>query len=435
MRSPMSKRPGRGLSKRPFHFIVAGVLCVLVCGFAFAILRPLDPPAVPGEARWLPVQPQLLENRLGLVGRIEPATRLQITAPFDGSINELAVAEGDRVEKGQILLTLDTKQLDIQRREVYGELLKSNRNMEKVRDWDNSEEVVRARRTVTNAEMALKNTKSKLADTRLLFQRGIVARMDVDALEEQLETQKLELASSHGELQTAMEKGQGESRKIAEMEFMNVKDRFDALQALHAQRELRAPFAGTVLRPPQTNSTENPNDNAPLQVGKNVKQGTALLVLANMERFNAMARVEEADLHQLSEDMPVEITGEGFDGAVLRGRIVKIGSQGKSADEQGGSATYEVVASIDPLSPEQQKHVRLGMSARLAVITYRAKEGFALPSEAVQRGEDGQPFVMHRQSMDEKPKRVAIKTGRAVPQGVEVFGLEPGYVELPANGF
>jgi hypothetical protein len=36
--------------------------------------------------------------------------------------------------------------------------------------------------------------------------------------------------------------------------------------------------------------------------------------------------------------------------------------------------------------------------------------------------------------MNDEPKRVTVATGHAVPQGVEVFGIEPGFVELPENG-
>jgi len=195
-----------------------------------------------------------------------------------------------------------------------------------------------------------------------------------------------------------------------------------------------APFAGIVLRPPQASTNEDSDKRALLQVGQLVRQGTPLFVLASMERLSAIARVEEADLHQLSVGMPVEIAGDGFGGVVLNGRIANIGSQGKSVDEYRSGATYDVLISIDPLPPGQQKHVRLGMSARLTVVTYRAKEGFAFPSEAVQRGENGQSFVVYRRDMHDKPKRIAVKTGRAVPQGVEVFGVESGYVELPAGG-
>ena len=421
-------------NRRPIHVAAVVVLLALACGTAFAVFRPHESPSDPGGSRWIPVQPQPLETRIGLVGRIEPATRLQVTAPFEGIIKELAVTEGNRVEKGQILLTLDTALLDIQMREAMSGLLKARRNVENMKDWGNSDDVVRARRTVTGGEMALKNTQSKLADTRRLFERGIVARSEVDALEEQLETQKLDLTTARRELQAAMDKGQGENRQIAEMELANVQARYDALQALHEQRELRAPFAGLILRPPE--KTDNQDSSAPLQAGQLVKPGTPLLVLASTERLNAMARVEETDLQQLSENMPVEVTGDGFEGDVLKGRIAGIGLQGKSEDgnNRGGSATYDVTVAIDPLTAQQLKRVRLGMSARLTAITYRAEKGFALPPEAVRRDENGQSFVIHRQDMKDTPKRVTVTAGRAVPKGVEISGIEPGYVELPADG-
>ncbi|MFP1829508.1 hypothetical protein [Lonsdalea quercina] len=39
-----------------------------------------------------------------------------------------------------------------------------------------------------------------------------------------------------------------------------------------------------------------------------------------MERLQVLTRVEEIDLHQLSEGMPVHITGEGFANRALTGK-------------------------------------------------------------------------------------------------------------------
>jgi multidrug resistance efflux pump len=426
-----SNRRKRASSNRTIHVVVAAVIFVLACGFAFAVFRPLESPTASGDARWLPVQPQLLETRLGLVGRIEPATRLLITAPFEGKILELAVTEGSRVEKGQPLLTIDTRQLEIQIRQAFAEVLKARGNVEKMGDWENSDEVARARRAVSNAETSLSNTKSRLAETQRLFKQGIVARQEVEELEERLNSLESDLEASQGELQAARNKGQGENRQIAEMELANVQANFDTLQALYPQRALHAPFAGTLLLPPST--AESLESSAPPQAGQVVKQGLPLFMLANADRIEAIARVEETDLHQLKEGMPVEVTGEGFAGLVLDGQIASISSQGKNADAFSGGTTYDVTVSIAPLSSEQKKHVRLGMSTRLAVVTYHAEGGFVLPPEAVRHAENGQTFVIHRQSMNDKPKRIAVKTGRAVPQGVEIFGVEPGYVELPAG--
>jgi len=384
------------------------------------------------DVRWLPVEPQLLENRIGLVGRIEPAARLLITAPFEGTIKEIAVTEGSHVQSGQLLLTINTGQLEIQIRQVWAELLKAQSNVEKMSDWERSDDVVRARRALANAEMSLNSTKSKLAEARRLYEKGFIPRQEVEEMEERIHSLELEVAAAKSELQAARDRGRGENLQVAELELANVKARAQTLQNLFKQQELYAPFDGVILRPKKTSEdyTENSN-NATLQVGQAVKQDAPLLELSNMERIEAMGRVEEADLHQLAVKMPVEITGEGFEGIVLNGQIVNVSSQGKKSDMYGGGTTYDVSVSIDPLSPEQQARVRIGMSARLSIVTYRVKEGFALPSEAVQYDENGQPFVIYRQSMNDKPKRVAVKTGRAVLQGVEVFGIEPGYVQLP----
>ena len=130
--------------------------------------------------------------------------------------------------------------------------------------------------------------------------------------------------------------------------------------------------------------------------------------------------------------MPVEITGEGFKGLTLCGHIVRLGTQGASIDRYRGGTAYEVLVAIEPLSPAQQQQVRLGMSAQLSIVTYRA-EGFALPAEALQCDEGGSYFVVHRRSVDAPPAKLAVKTGHAVPQGVEVFGIEAGFVELSGH--
>ncbi|MGQ5490741.1 efflux RND transporter periplasmic adaptor subunit [Thauera sp. ZXT1-4] len=407
---------------------LAGGLILIAAAVAFSYYG--QPAPVQPDSQWLPVQPRALENHLGLVGRIEPASRHTIAAPFEGVLRDVAIAEGERAERGQRLLTIDTTQLDIQLREALAAKLKAQRTVQDMENWSQSDEVARARRAVTNARLNLNDTEAKLADTRGLFERGIVARMEVDTLEQQFKMQQLDLVASQNELRAALARGEGESRQIAGMELANAQARYRALQELRAQHELHAPFTGIVLRPQRAEGSGNA---PPVQAGTRVTPGMPLYELASLEQIQAVSRVEEADLHQLSEGMPVQITGDGFDGFILGGRIATIGVQGISSDV-GGGTTYEITVAIDPLSPEQRQRVRLGMSARLAIVTYRAESGLAVPAEALRRSDDGRTFVVYRADMNGAPRRVAVTTGRAVPHGVEVFGMEPGYVELSARG-
>ncbi|RMQ44916.1 hypothetical protein ALQ04_01428 [Pseudomonas cichorii] len=403
--------------------VAGGLLASLVYGY-----QSQSESISPG-ASWIPVQPQALESQLGLVGRIEAASRSTLAAPFEGVVQEVAVVEGQRVERGQRLLTLDTTQLDIQLREALAAQLKLQRTVKDMQNWAQGEEVARARRALTTAQYGLSDTERKLADTRRLFERGIVARMDVDSLEQQARVQRLDMTASQSELNAVIEKGRGENRQIADMELANAQSRYQALQALHARREIDAPFAGIVLRPQRPEGGVAPL----IQQGMRMPQGTPLFELASLEQIRAVARVEEVDLHQLADGMPVQVTGDGFEGITLQGAISSIAAQGVAPDMFGGGTTYEVVIGIAPLTPAQQLKVRLGMSARLAIVTYRADNGFTVPPEVLRQDAAGRTFVVYRKEMADAPQQVIVTAGRAMPQGVEVSGLKPGYVELPAT--
>lgn len=387
-------------------------------------------PAVSGgQSQWLRVEPQLLENRLGLTGRIQAATHLTLAAPFEGVIKEVLATEGQRVEKGQPLLVLDTSLLDVQVRQALAGLLKTQRTMQDLQHWEQSQEVARARRTLNNTRNTLANTEASLKDTRTLFERGIVARMEVDSLEQQAQTQRQDLAAAREELRITLEKGHGEERQIAEMELANAQARYQALLTLQAQRVVRAPFAGVLMRPtmPEAGKWQ------PIQAGARITPGIPLFDIIDPGQLQAIASIEEADLHQLSEGMPVDIDGDGFAGLTLNGNITTIGIEGRSTESEGAGARYDVLIAIDPLAPEQRRRLRLGMSARLSVVTYRNERGIAVPSEALRTDEAGNRYVVFRPDAASAPQRITVTPGLAVLQGVEITGLTAGEVEISKN--
>ncbi|MBU9834556.1 hypothetical protein J1786_06955 [Rahnella sp. L72c] len=97
--------------------------------------------------------------------------------------------------------------------------------------WSSSPEVSRARRAEQSARSTLITTQANLRETRALFTRGIVARMEVDALVQQELTQQQDLLSAQDDLRDVKERGQGEERKIAEMGLLNAQIRYQTLKA------------------------------------------------------------------------------------------------------------------------------------------------------------------------------------------------------------
>ncbi|SAM34704.1 efflux RND transporter periplasmic adaptor subunit [Pseudomonas sp. 1 R 17] len=404
--------------------LLGAVLIVLLAGAGLVLRSPAEGPATTGE-QWLAVKPDPLVHQIGLVGKIEPDTTLTLTAPFDGNVQANLVEQGQRVEAGQVLLRMDPATLEVQLRDALSAQLKARRAVQELQDWDSGPTVSRARRSLRTAEMTAGNTQRKLTESENLFKRGIIPRNELDDLKQQAQQQQLDLASARSELQQALDQGKGEYRQIADMELTNATVKYEALRTLLAGKEVKAPFAGIVVPAPGNNAPQGGgNTNAPIQAGSKVSQGQVLFGLANIERLKIVAKVSELDINQLHQGQAVEVLGDGFDGERLSGSVSVVSGLAIASDSQG-SAQFPVTLSIPKLTPQQLQRVRLGMSARLTIVTYNNAQAMVIPSEAIQADRT----VEYREAMDKPVERVKVTTGQSTPQGVEVFGLKPGFVK------
>ncbi len=405
--------------------LLGAVLILLVAGAALALRSPAQDPAGTAE-QWLAVKPDALVHQIGLVGKIEPDTTLVLTAPFDGNVQANLVEQGQRVEAGQVLLRMDPATLQMQLRDALAAQLKARRTVQEMQDWDSSPAVSRARRSLRTAEMSAGNTQRKLTESDNLFKRGIIPRNELDDLKPQAQQQQLDLASARSELQQALDQGKGEYRQIADMELTNATVKYEALRTLLEGQDVKAPFSGIVVPAPGNNSAQGGNiNNAPIQAGSKVSQGQVLFGLANIERLKIVAKVSELDINQLHQGQAVEVMGDGFDGERLSGSVSVVSGLAMASDSQG-SAQFPVTLTIPRLTPQQLQRVRLGMSARLTIVTYNNAQALVVPSQAIQTD----MTVEYREAMDKPVERVNVTTGQSTAQGVEVFGLKPGLVKI-----
>lgn len=405
--------------------LLGAVLIVLLAGAGLALRSPASDPATTAE-HWQEVKADALVHQIGLVGRIEPDTTITLTAPFDGNVQANLVEQGQRVEAGQVLLRMDPATLEVQLREALSTQLKARRTVQEMRDWNNGPTVSRARRSLRTAEMIAGNTQRKLTESENLFKRGIIPRNELDDLKQQTQQQQLDLASARSELQQAIDQGKGEYRQIADMELTNATVKYEALHTLLEGKDIKAPFAGIVVPPPGNPSPQGGGNNtAPVQAGSKVSQGQVLFGLANIERLKIVAKVSELDINQLHQGQAVEVLGDGFDGERLTGSVSVVSGLAITSDSQG-SAQFPVTLSIPKLTPQQLQRVRLGMSARLTIVTYNNAQAIVVPSQAIQADKT----VEYREAMDKPVERVKVTTGQSTAQGVEVFGLRPGFVKV-----
>ncbi|WP_244590556.1 HlyD family secretion protein [Xenorhabdus mauleonii] len=372
------------------------------------------------------ITPVLIEKKLGLVGKLQSRRLETIPAPFEGIIKQVLVKEGQRVSQDQTLITLDTRKIDIELRQAQVEMIKASSVVDQLHDWENSQDVIRARRNVENANHMVMEIKNNLAKTQALFSRGIVPRMEVETLEQQLRRQLTDLASAQGDLTSTRQKGDASNVQVAEMELQNATSRYQALQDQQANKAIKAPFSGVVLRATQGEKGKF----VTIQAGIRVTEGAPLLEMMDTTQYQVLAQVEEADLAKLKEGQAVKISGEGFSENYLDGEIEAIAMQSTNNDNPGSAIYYDVVMKVT--SPINRNYsIRPGMSAKVNIIVYRNEKGVVVPEKTLMRDNDGQLSVNWRPDLKSQPVSRRITVGEAIPEGIEIHGLETGFIALP----
>lgn len=339
--------------------------------------------------------------------------------------NLVRVREGDFVQAGQTVLVIDTTEIDIQLRQAETELLKAKSEVNRMADWLNGNDVRRARRTLSSAKSSLAETNDKLAESRRLYSGGIIARDEMDTLVRQQVTQRADLQAAEDELNGVLAQGKGENVDIAGLQLANAQKRYETLTSLRSRNSITAPFSGNLLFP----QTAEGKTGLTVQGGLKVSPAMPLYDIARRDRLMVVAVVNEADVNQLSSGQSVNVTGDAFSALRLRGKIQTVGLSRQGKPEAGEGGTYQVTATLDTITPEQQALLRPGMSARISVVTYRNAQAMVVPPEAL-TSTGSQTVVVWRQPGKSVQHRSSVSPGRAAPAGIEVAGLPAEPVEV-----
>jgi len=366
-----------------------------------------------------------VEVKLSVAGTIQPSNVVVVPSPFDGAIRAKRVGHGDRVERGQVLLILDTSDIDMRLREAEAVLIRAQEAVHDLEHWANGVDVSRARRAVAAAQLAFDELVRKEADGRNLFSRGIIPRSEYDGISEQLNIQRLQLDSAKQDMEVVLERATANNKRLSILELDSARSRLLELQKQKACHVVVAPVSGLILR----SATNEGVAQIPIMVGNHVGKGQPLFSIGDDHSLNVTSLVDEIDVNRIVEGQSAEISMDAFGSNPLQGRIARISSQAATEGAVGGQGrAFDIVVQLPELTEAQRKHVRIGMSATLSTVTYRNPSAVVLPMGAVHFGKQG-AFVYRRSGAANVFQEVFVTTGQSIPDGIEITaGIRPGDV-------
>ncbi len=127
--------------------------------------------------------------------------------------------------------------------------------------------------------------------------------------------------------------------------------------------------------------------------------GTTIATIEGTEEFIVEAEIDEYDIPDIKVGMKVLIKTDATRDEEMQGRITYVASSassnqtasmaGMTGTSTGSSATYKVEIALD----SQNDRLRLGMNAKLSIITEMQENVWAVPYNAIYEREDGSHYI------------------------------------------
>jgi len=272
-------------------------------------------------------------------GTVRARTSAVIAAKLMGYVREVKIQTGDRVREGQLLVTLDARDLDVNSRHAEATL----------------EEV---RSSMPEADSAVAGAKANLDLAQTTFNRmqDLFNKKSISNQEFDEASAKLKSAQAAHEMARA-------KRAQLDAQAARVQQEVRATEVARSYAEITAPFGGVV--------TAKAVDPGTLAV-----PGTPLLTIEREGAYRLEASVEESHLAAIRVGQPVSVTLDGID-RTLDARVSEIVPAVDAA-----SRSYIVKIDLPNVST-----LRSGAFGR-ASFSIGSREALSIPAAAVsERGQ------------------------------------------------
>ena len=320
-------------------------------------------------------------------GKVEPVEPRIIQAQLTTFIEAVAVKEGQRVDRGRLLMTLDAKDLKTELAHVREQLVAAENERKVAVTGGSPEEIAQLDSDLVKTNAEIDRLRSERDSLERLYPRA--------ATRQEIEQTKTALAKAEADKRLIEEKRRAileRSKPEAERATLRIEEARNSIQSLEDKLKsarVTAPAGGTVY-------------SLPARAGTYVHTGDLLAELADLTRIRIRVFVDEPELGSLKQAQAVEITWEALPDRTWNGLVDQLP---KTIVARGTRNVGEVLCSVDNKTGELLPNTNVNVRIRTA-----QRENTLTLSRAAVRG-DGNAryvFVVEQDRLRKRDVKVGI---------------------------
>jgi HlyD family secretion protein len=313
--------------------ILIGLLIVVVLGaIVYANLAFTRAPGTTVSAE--KIEKRDLESVVSASGTIQPVRQINVGAPAAGNVVELNVREGDMVKKGQLLMQIDPRNLQMQVDSQTASLAAARSQLEE------------SKKSIESARAAVAQSQASFKRQEGLMKSGLTSREAYEAAENDLKMRQASLAQGEQSIKT-------QETRISQQESNMENAQYDL-----SKMRLISPIDGVVTKR---------NVDIGEMVSGNQFQTVALLTVADMSIIRAEIEVDETDVPSVSIGQPAKVTIDALQDKTFQGKVTEVGNSpiAASAGSTTRATNFKVKVTVDGQVP----NVRPGFTCTSTITT------------------------------------------------------------------
>ncbi len=379
----------------------------IISAFLFtACSKSSDTAAAPDEAASTTVEVaaatrQAMHAVVTAEGVLFPIRQANVVGKISAPVKEFFVQRGDHVRVGQLLATLEHRDLVAaaqESKELYAQAAATYQNTTATTIPD---DLTKAKSDYQSAQEGL-DAAQKVYDSRLsLFKQGALAQKLVEDAKVALVQAQSQLQTSKQHLDSMLSVGQAAQTKSADAQVQAAKAHYESSEVQVAYAEVRSPISGIV-------------SDRPFNIGEMASAGSPLVSIVDISRVVARANVPVNTAASIRVGKTAQISGAGV---VLNGSVTVV-----SPAVDPGATTIQIW--VEAVNPGEA--LKLGTTVQVSIETKDIPDATVVPVAALLSSEDGGQQVMIAGS-DSLAHVQKIQVGVRTPDSVQVLsGVKPG---------
>ncbi len=378
-----------------------------------------------------------IKTELEYAGQIQSLETVSVMGKISGTVTSTNKNIGDRVTAGEVLFTIDRKDVENQIKQLEAQVKLANQGVNTAQNSLNTIEgsqyqssliqmeagIESTRTQIENANIALENAmvsydaaEKNYNNSKTLYDGGVMSKNDFEAVERGLTqakagvdqakngvlTAETSLAQQISTYELTKNKAVAENKKAASL---GVNQATASVESAQVQLDIaRQSLEDTSTKSPISGIVSGKN----AVTGQIISPQNVAYTISNMDQVNVQVKVSEMLINKIAVGNEIQVKVNSID-TPLVGRITEINPV---ADQ---TSTYPIKITLD--NPDHL--IKPGMFATVIFETDKSENTIVLPHQSVLR--EGESYFVFTEN-NGVVKKVEVEVGLDNGESIEIIG-------------